>query len=119
PSAGWRRGEPGRRASATAAEPLAIERGRVRAATAATTASALTPGVALAALGEQVLRDRGFLEVLVIDDRGAARRRRDADLRIPHGAEGRRGSPNGRGCLVLDIVARIGRGSGRDAFIDR
>src|SRR6185503_14547851 len=105
--------EPRRRAAATAAEALSVER-RGIGATATTSASALaTPSaraIALAALGEQVLGHGRLLEVLVVGHHRRSARRGDADLGIPDGAERRGRAPRRRRRLlrVLFVVATGG-----------
>jgi hypothetical protein len=95
--------EAGRRAAAPTPEPLAIERGGVGATASATTAVAASPGVALATLGEQVLRHGRLLEILIVVDDRRTTGRGDSDLRIPDGSEGRCGTSRRR-CRRLHLV---------------
>src|SRR6185369_14242929 len=89
-SAAWRRLlEPRRRAAAPAAEALPVQRGGICAASAPAPAlTAARPRITLAPLREEVLGNRGFLEVLVLGDHRRPAGCGDADLRVPHGAEG-------------------------------
>src|SRR5262249_32798116 len=78
---------------------------------AAPAAAHAAPLVLLPTLGDQVLRDGRLVEVLVVDELGAARCGRDADLRIPHGAERGGRTPRGRRHLLVVLVAGCGSGS--------
>ena len=109
----------GAAASAAAAVSLALDGGRVGAAStaAATAASAAATATAVAAalgspaLGDQVLGDLGLLEVLLVvgERREAARRRPGrpgAELRVPHGPERRRARRARRGVERVEVVER-------------
>jgi hypothetical protein len=120
-------------AATTASIPLAVDRRGVR-ASAATRAASTTRGSSTALLlaasslfGNEVFRDLGLVEVLVVrrrsDGRGSLPAR-DAELRIPDRAERRRaGCARSRGRLgdlvLLVLVVLIGIGIGSENGLDR